>query len=278
MGKKPKTVVFTDLDGTLLNHDDYDYQAAMPAMNKLKRLHIPLILVSSKTIDEIELIRKELNIDHPFVSENGSIVVVPIEFRALLRDYQGEIIENRQNLFCNMGRSRDEVLSVLDDLRDRYRFRGFSQMKDEEIAGLTGLSLEKAAYANHRLASEPIVWRGGHEDLIAFCEEINRSKLRVVSGGRFHHITGNTDKAKAVSVLDSVYRRYYGAEIHSIVLGDSENDLEMLKTASTAVVIPKVDGTHLNLENKEHVVYAVSPGSSGWGNAMEMLLKDMISN
>ncbi len=43
------TLVFTDLDGTLLNHDDYSWEAARPALEELQRQSIPLILVSSKT-------------------------------------------------------------------------------------------------------------------------------------------------------------------------------------------------------------------------------------
>ena len=48
-----RIMIFTDLDGTLLNHDDYRYDAALPALDAIRRLHIPLIPVSSKTMVEM---------------------------------------------------------------------------------------------------------------------------------------------------------------------------------------------------------------------------------
>jgi mannosyl-3-phosphoglycerate phosphatase len=145
-------------------------------------------------------------------------------------------------------------------------------MSDKEIADRTSMSIEKARLANQRLASEPIVWQDDPDRYDQFFEKIEKKKLRVVKGGRFYHIMGNTDKAQAVSELTQAYKRYYGVGIHSIVLGDSENDLDMLQVASTAVVIPKEDGTHMQLKEKEKVIYASKPGAAGWGEVVEELV------
>jgi len=66
-----KIIVFTDLDGTLLHPKTYSFDAAMPALKLIKEKDIPLILCSSKTRAEIEVYRKKLDNQHPFVSENG---------------------------------------------------------------------------------------------------------------------------------------------------------------------------------------------------------------
>jgi len=66
-----KIIVFTDLDGTLLHPRTYSFEAAMPALKLIKEKDIPLILCSSKTRAEIEVYRKKLDNQHPFVSENG---------------------------------------------------------------------------------------------------------------------------------------------------------------------------------------------------------------
>jgi len=44
-----KMIIFTDLDGTLLNHKSYDYKAVLPLLERLKSLDIPVVLNSSKT-------------------------------------------------------------------------------------------------------------------------------------------------------------------------------------------------------------------------------------
>jgi len=49
----PAMVVFTDLDGTLLRHEDYSWLPAGPALAELRRRRIPLVIASSKTRAEI---------------------------------------------------------------------------------------------------------------------------------------------------------------------------------------------------------------------------------
>ncbi len=70
-------VIFTDLDGTLLDHETYSYTPATEALDLLVRKGIPLILCSSKTRAEIELIQLDLRLRHPFISENGGAVFIP---------------------------------------------------------------------------------------------------------------------------------------------------------------------------------------------------------
>jgi len=38
-------VIFTDLDGTLLDHDSYSWEEAVPALERCKGLRVPVILV-----------------------------------------------------------------------------------------------------------------------------------------------------------------------------------------------------------------------------------------
>ena len=70
-------LVFSDLDGSLLDHYSYSYEAALPQMEALERAGIPLILVSSKTRAEILILREELANRHPFIVENGAAVFIP---------------------------------------------------------------------------------------------------------------------------------------------------------------------------------------------------------
>lgn len=40
-GGRHMYLVFTDLDGTLLDHDTYSWEAARPALDRLKRQQVP---------------------------------------------------------------------------------------------------------------------------------------------------------------------------------------------------------------------------------------------
>src|SRR3989339_344329 len=73
----PELIVFTDLDGTLLDHDTYAYDEARPGLDRLAAEGVPLVLVSSKTRPEIEELRARLGNRHPFVPENGGAIFIP---------------------------------------------------------------------------------------------------------------------------------------------------------------------------------------------------------
>ena len=65
--------IFTDLDGTLLNHDNYTLGGIKNFINKIKlRNHI--IFSSSKTFCEILDINKKLDLNFPFIVENGACI------------------------------------------------------------------------------------------------------------------------------------------------------------------------------------------------------------
>jgi mannosyl-3-phosphoglycerate phosphatase len=74
----PALIVFSDLDGTLLDHATYSWQAAVPALEALKERGIPLILASSKTSAEIAELRAETGFaDCPAIVENGAGLLEP---------------------------------------------------------------------------------------------------------------------------------------------------------------------------------------------------------
>jgi HAD superfamily hydrolase (TIGR01484 family) len=72
-----KLIIFTDLDGTLLDYSTYSFEPALPALQLLKERDIPFIICSSKTKKEIEYYRKKIGNNHPFISENGGGIFIP---------------------------------------------------------------------------------------------------------------------------------------------------------------------------------------------------------
>jgi mannosyl-3-phosphoglycerate phosphatase len=125
-------VVITDLDGTLLDHHSYSYAAALPALNRLKQLAIPLILCSSKTATELQQLRNRLDNDAPFVSENGACIHLPG------KDGRIQTIP--------FAPPRTAILALLRRIRQEHGFRfcGFADMDAAQIAQLTGLTVAEA--------------------------------------------------------------------------------------------------------------------------------------
>jgi hypothetical protein len=77
MKAAPMLLMFSDMDGSLLDHHSYSFAAALPMITALEQLDIPLILASSKTRAEILDLRTALGNRHPFIVENGAAIVIP---------------------------------------------------------------------------------------------------------------------------------------------------------------------------------------------------------
>lgn len=260
---KPRLLVFTDLDGTLLDHDTYRWQAAEPALERLRRANIPVILNSSKTAPEIRDIRAALNIHDPFIVENGAAVVLP-----------ANCFGSGAEQLVNFGTPRDQVLAVLQHLRSQgFRFRGFADMSAEELARCTGLSLASAGQAQERLGTEPLLWEGTEEERECFTEQLAAENLRLVRGGRFFHAMGNFDKADGVRFLLSKYREHYGREsLVTVALGDSPNDQRMLESVNLPVIIRGVLSDQVQLTSDRHAMRSLKPGPEGWNECVLNIL------
>ena len=70
-------MVVTDLDGTLLDHDDYSWEPAAECVATLAEHEVPLILASSKTLAEMRRLAGELELSQPLIVENGAAVAWP---------------------------------------------------------------------------------------------------------------------------------------------------------------------------------------------------------
>jgi len=70
-------LIFTDLDGTLLDHYSYQADAALVAVRALQARQVPIVFNTSKTLEECESLATRLAIAAPFIVENGSAIYLP---------------------------------------------------------------------------------------------------------------------------------------------------------------------------------------------------------
>ena len=69
-----KILIFTDLDGTLLDRDTFKFDKIFNYLKNLLLKNIHIIPNSSKTRQEIENFNKELDENLSFVVENGAAI------------------------------------------------------------------------------------------------------------------------------------------------------------------------------------------------------------
>jgi mannosyl-3-phosphoglycerate phosphatase family protein len=265
--------VFTDLDGSLLDHDDYSYAAAAPTLALLDRLQVPVIPVTSKTRAEIEVLRTELANNHPFIVENGAAVFIPAGYFP----QQPEGTASRDGYWVRESSApRAHWLQVLANVADDFpgEFTGFHAAGPEKIAAMTGLSPAAAALANSREYSEPVQWLGTEQRKGEFIARLSESGANPLQGGRFLAVAGDCDKGRALAWLRGVYRSHAeGGVLVDLAAGDSGNDVAMLEAAGTALLIRSPAHPFPALARETGVYLTERCGPAGWADGVEAWLR-----
>jgi len=265
-------LIFTDLDGTLLDYSDYSFTQALPALEIIKQREIPLIICSSKTQAEIEHYRRKINNRHPFISENGGGIFIPKDYRELIiTNYEFQTGEEADYYIIRLGARYDDLRMAIKELQQEgFDVKGFGDMSIEEVADITGLSKEEAAMAKERDFDEPFVFSGNDSSAHTLKERISEKGFHYTQGIYFH-ILGNSDKGKAVSMLADMYRNKFG-DIATVAIGDSLNDVPMLKRVDYPVVVQKPDGSYDPRISLPNLIKAAGAGPVGWNKAVTEIL------
>jgi len=267
-----RVVIFTDLDGSLLNHEDYVYAAAVPALEKIRADNIPLIIVTSKTRYEVKPLQKELGISAPFIVENGGGIFFP-DSLGMKNLTGGE--KNGKYTVIRLGASYRDIRTFFVKAASRFAIRGFGDMKTAEIAELTDMSYIDAGRARHREFTEPFLAEND-EDIRKIEKAARREGFKITKGGRFFHLIGaGQDKGIAVNKLIDIYRED-GNEtaLVTVGIGDSENDLPMLQQVDIPVLIPRPQQGFLKID-LPGLVRAGEPGCRGWNSAVGSILNNL---
>lgn len=265
----PEVVIFTDLDGTLLDQR-YDYESAAYMLNALRTRGIYSIPATSKTAAELIHWQDSLTFKPPMIIENGAGVVWP----------EGALSEEDDvDPDFKTGKNYAQLCNILAQLRIEFGFdfRSFDDMTPCEISQATGLDRHAASLAKQRTASVPLSWAGAPAQLNDLRAQLEHRGLTLVRGGRFWHVMEPINKGRTALRVHRRLCRMWGNTPVILACGDSENDLPLLQVARGAVLFPKPDGQFLSI-TQQSVVYARSAGALAWLEAVNQLLHTLELN
>lgn len=259
-------LVFTDLDGTLLDPEDYSWKAAAAALKRLEERGVPVIIVTSKTRAEVEPLRSELGNREPFIVENGGALFIPKAY--FHRSVPNAKPRNGYEVL-EFGSPYEELVRALEaaSLRAGVPVKGLSSMTVEEIVAATQLSREGAMRAAQREYDEPfqILDPSRAGELIRALEDMG---YHWTQGSRFYHVCGNNDKGRSVRELKALFQRE-GHALRCVGLGDSYNDLPFLREMDIAGIVNSRHSAEL-MAALPNAIGSALAGAAGWN---EIILK-----
>jgi len=264
-------VIFTDIDGTLLD-------SRSPDMNKVKELvdmtlqnGIHLVFCSSKTEQEQNKIKSQVYLHEPYIVENGAAIIIPFNYfkKAILTN--SKVSQN--NYIIETGGSAIKIRSLLKKIKDNYdiEFKGVSDLSVSELSNITKLSKDYARRMMNRKYSETVV-QIDNKKFKDFTSIIEKEGLKIIPGNQYFDITLGNDKGTAVKILIDAFRKEFTNNVIFFGIGDSKNDESMLSLVDFPMLVQKFDGSWEDLKfDKLNMINGVGP--KGWEIALELILK-----
>ncbi|MEM1179643.1 MAG: HAD hydrolase family protein [Acidobacteriota bacterium] len=241
------TAVFTDLDDTLLDQEGAVDVESTKLIYHLVKSGIPVVPVTSKTAAEVQRLRADLELDGPYVVENGSAI----------HDWPGP---GESTIW---GPNYGEVRQAFIGLKRRYPLVGFGDISVSHLSRICSFDVTSAENAKNRSSSEPFFLTGGC-DFERLRLEVEKQGFRIASGGRFFCLQGaQNSKGRAIEHLTHAFAQSHREKPTTIGVGHAPNDVSMLRAVSIAVVMPDHCLSEELKAQLPHAYFSQQPSWSG---------------
>jgi mannosyl-3-phosphoglycerate phosphatase len=271
----PRHLIFSALEGALIDPRTDSFSGAEEALSELDRRKIAYVLLTSRTREQIEPIRRKLGHTHPFVTENGGGIFFPDGYFSLRIP---GVLRTARYLSIAQGQPYAEVCEALDEIAEECAVgvAGFHHMSLREIADNTGLRPRSAELARAREFDEPFYFTSASEkDIARFVEAAQTRGFDTRRGQTFWHLSAKCDTARAVRTLAQLFREATHIKLRLVGIGSGDQDLPWLRAVDQAVLLPDSPETAGAIEQAQETRLrartmgtGTEPGAIGWNQAV----------
>ena len=261
MSKKFSLIIFTDLDGSLLHRDNFKFDVIKDYIKDLIDDGIIIIPNTSKTEKEIEEFIKELGINLPFISENGSSI------------HGLNLINNNFPNKIVLSREKFELIEIFNSnvpekLKAKCKF--ISDMNSNQQIDILGLQKNNLKNALNRNYTIPFLFEGDQIEKKKLLKILKSFSLTMQEGGRVFNLGDNTDKGKSMNQVLKIYKKIE-SKIKVIAVGDNSNDLDMLRNSDIPCLVfnDRFTQDQINIDN---LIFSNKPSPEGWADVIKTAL------
>jgi mannosyl-3-phosphoglycerate phosphatase len=262
--KKFTVVIFTDLDGSLLHRDTFQFDTIKDYIKSLVSKGVIIIPNSSKTEKEIENFIEELGVNLPYISENGSSIH---GLNLITSNFPDKLV---------LSREKEEILKIFENkVPEKLKEKCFqiSKMSKKEKENILGQKDEKLKDALNRKYTLPFLFKGDKNEKNRLIKILNSNSLTFQEGGRVSNLCDNINKVKSMNRVIKILKKTEG-KIRSIAVGDNYNDLEMLKNCDIPCLVFN-DKFKLDQINIDNLIFSNKPSPEGWADVIKMALEKL---
>ena len=246
-------LLFTDLDGTLLNKKTFEFKAALNLIKNCISKGINIIPNSSKTDLELNEICEDLKIPKVYISENGSCI------------YGLNVLSENLNEKICLSRNKDIIFKNFTDKINVKLQKKCLILENETLQNqieVLGLPKNKISKAMNRKFSIPFIFLGNNEEEVELKKNVRRNGLNVQFGGRVLSLGDEVSKGDAMMRFMSLLSNETKKNYVSICVGDNENDFDMLDKCDYPCLVK--NGPLKNINFKNQCVFSKKEAPDGW--------------
>ncbi len=235
----PHHIVFSDIDGTLLNNER---ELSALTISEIKRIKetIPVVLISSRMPSAMVHLQEELEItDQPLICYNGGLILVdqkPIHSTVIPTD----IIEKLHNF--NTDQKTHISLYNDDDWfvpeMDFWANREASNTKVEPIVKSTQSVINE--WRKDNKGAHKIMCMGDAVDIdqtFKFLAENYNDRLHLYRSKPTYIEVANKNISKLTAIRTLLDSHFHLPISNAVAFGDNYNDIAMLKAVGTGVAV-----------------------------------------
>ncbi len=261
-------VIFTDIDGTFMGNDNFEHAENIELANKLVDAKHFVIFNSSKTYYEIDNMFKNEASFFPFICETGGGIYSPknifVDCETTRESY--DVIYESTMLFSYYEKIKKILMnSYANDLI----FFDDLDIKDQiKVSGLEGKNLTLASRRDFTIL---FIWKSSDTKFRELEEVLEIHNLSIIRGGRFCHICSKFNKGIAMKIfMDKLMSISRDRIFNTVAIGDSSNDLEMLKVADYPCVVKSDNNKRLAKHfSMENIITSDNEAPTGWQECID---------
>ena len=246
-------LLFTDLDGTLLNKNTFEFKAALNLIKNCISKGINIIPNSSKTDLELDEICENLEIPKVYISENGSFI------------YGLNFLSENLNEKVYLSRDKAVIFKNFSDNINVKLQKKCLILENETLQNqieILGLPQNKISKAMNRKFSMPFIFLGNKEEEVELKNNVKKHGLNIQFGGRVLSLGDKVSKGNAMMRFISLLSNETKKNYVSICVGDNENDFDMLDKSDYPCLVK--NGPLKNINFKNQCVFSKKEAPDGW--------------
>ena len=261
MKKKFTVVIFTDLDGSLLHRDTFQFDIIKDYIKSLISKGVVIIPNSSKTEKEIKKFNEELGENLPFISENGSSIH---GLNLITSNFPDKLI---------LSREKEELFKIFENKVPeelKVKCLQVSKMSKKQQENILGQKDRKLKEALDRKYTLPFLFKGDKNEKNKLFKVLNSCSLTLQEGGRVLNLCDNINKVKSMNRVVKILKKTED-KIKTIAVGDNYNDLDMLKSCDIPCLVfnDQFIQEQINIDN---LIFSNKPSPEGWADVIKTAL------